>query len=137
MSSGSRKGLLAAHIAILRDKKVSELAIVRRHMKDPKDAKELIAWLEKNFRIECMPNTKLIRVNFRDGTPEEQAAIINLVVNDFLKNQVGSTRDSLTQTIKSLSRKPLSPCTQGERGWGEGVRFPAEFVDPSPPTPLP
>jgi hypothetical protein len=25
---------------------------------------------------------------------------------------------------KSLSQKPLSPCTQGERGWGEEVGFP-------------
>ncbi len=31
------------------------------------------------------------------------------------------------------SQKPLSPCTQGERGWGEGVIF---FEYSRPPTPL-
>lgn len=91
-----------AHIAILRDKKVAELAIVRRHLHDPKDTKELISWLEKNFRVECMPKTKLIHVSFRDGTPGEQAAIINLVINDFLKNQVGSQRDSLQRALERM-----------------------------------
>lgn len=89
-----------AHIAIVRDKKIAELPIVRRHMHDPKDAKELVTWLEKNFRIECIRNTKIIHVSFRDGTPEEQAAIINLVVNDFLQKQVGSRRDFQEGAIK-------------------------------------
>ncbi len=40
------------------------------------------------------------------------------------------------QDGKKLSEKPLSPCTQGERGWGEGVSF-SEYSRPSPPTPLP
>jgi hypothetical protein len=98
-----------AHIAILRDKKVAELAIVRRHISDPKDTKELVSWLEKNFRFQRVPDTKLLRISFRDGTPEEQAAIINLVVEDFLKRQVGDRRDSMTRSIQSLRKDLADP----------------------------
>ena len=82
------------------------MAIVRRHVKDPKDAKELISWLEKNFQIERRPDTKLIYVRFRDGKPEEQAAIINIVVDDFLKNHVDNRRDSLTR-LMNMDRAAL------------------------------
>ncbi|MHB1422904.1 MAG: HNH endonuclease, partial [Gemmataceae bacterium] len=37
---------------------------------------------------------------------------------------------------KSLSRKPFSPCTQGERGWGEGAVWP-RFLAPLTPNPSP
>ena len=39
-------------------------------------------------------------------------------------------------SAQSLFRKPLSLCTQGERGWGEGAGF-LRDSRPSPPTPLP
>jgi hypothetical protein len=104
-----------AHIAILQEKKVAELAIVRRHISDPKDTKELVSWLEKNFRFARVPDTKLLRVSFRDGTPEEQAAIINLVVEDFLKRQVGDRRDSMTQRIKSIRKWLADPDPRARR----------------------
>ena len=87
-----------AHIAIDQDKKVAELAIVRQQ-------KDLVPWLEKNFRIERIPDTKNIRVSFRDGNREEQAAIINLVVDDFLQTQVGSRRDSQTAGNKRATER--------------------------------
>lgn len=91
-----------AHIAILQDKKVADLAIVRRHLQDPKDTKELIAWLEKNFRIERVKGKNLVRVSFQEGNAKEQGAIINAVVDYFLKNNVGSTRDHLTKVLRTM-----------------------------------
>lgn len=89
-----------AHIAILEDKKVAEFVIVRRHLHDPKDTRELISWLEKNFRIERVKGKKLIRVSFQDGNAKEQAAIINLVVDHYLKTVIGSRRDHATRALK-------------------------------------
>lgn len=91
-----------AHIAILDDKKVAEFAIVRRHLRDPKDTRELIAWLEKNFRIVRVKGKNLIRVSFQDGNAKEQAAIINLVVDHYLKTVIGSRRDHAMRAIKSI-----------------------------------
>jgi hypothetical protein len=97
-----------AHIAILQDKKVAELAIVRRHVSDPKDTKELVSWLEKNFRIERERDTNRLRVSFQDGNAKEQAAIINVVVDDFLKSAVGKrieTEKSIIERHKVILEK--------------------------------
>ena len=91
-----------AHIAILEDKKVAELAIVRRHLHDLKDTRELISWLEKNFRIERVKGKNLIRVSFLDGNAKEQASIINVVVDHYLKTVIGSRRDHAMRAIKSI-----------------------------------
>lgn len=98
-----------AHIAILKDQKVADLAIVRGHVSDPKDTRELIAWLEKNFRVERVKGKNLIRVSFQEGNAKEQAAIINVVVDDFLKNQVVPRRDGLKKTLEEYRRNLADP----------------------------
>ncbi len=99
--------ITCAHIAILRDSKVADLAIVRSHVSDPKDTRELIAWLEKNFRVERVKGKNLVLVSFQDGNAKEQAAIINVVVDDFLKNYVGSDRAALKKGLE-ISRRLLA-----------------------------
>lgn len=98
-----------AHIAILRDQKVADLDIVRSHCSDPKDTKELVAWLEKNFRVEKVRGKNFVQIGFQDGSAKEQVAIINVVVDDFLKNQVGSRRDSEKKSLKASRAFLTSP----------------------------
>lgn len=105
--------ITCAHIAIHADKNVSELAIVRSRVSDPNDAKELVSWLEKNFRIERVKGKNLVCVSFQDGNAKEQAAIINLVVDDFLKKQVGSRRDTLTRSLERSRQRLADPIFRG------------------------
>lgn len=98
-----------AHIAIHKDKIICELAIVRSRVHDPNNAKELVSWLEKNFRVERVKDKNLVSVSFQDGNAKEQAAIINLVVDDFLKKQVEPRRDLLTKTVENSRRLLTEP----------------------------
>lgn len=98
-----------AHIAILQDKKAAELAIVRSHVRDPKDTKELIAWLEKNFRVERVKDTNRLRVSFEDGNAKEQAAIINVVVDDYLKTHVAPMRELFKKSAETLRQRLADP----------------------------
>jgi hypothetical protein len=81
-----------AHIAVLQDDKTKDLPIVKRHKDD------LAPWLEKNFRIERPKEKNVVKVTFREGKPDEQEAIINAVVTDFLKSQVGKMRAMLEKS---------------------------------------
>lgn len=101
-----------AHIAILRDPKVAELAIVRSHVSDPKETRELIAWLERNFRVERVKGKNHVQIGFQDGDAKEQAAIINVVVDDFLKNQVGSRRETEKKWLERSRALLAAPITR-------------------------
>jgi uncharacterized protein involved in exopolysaccharide biosynthesis len=90
-----------ARIAVRENKEVADLPIVRRQKKDWE------AWLNKNLRVERVERTNLVRVRFQDGNREEQVAIINAVVDYYLKNDIGSRRASLTALVKG-SRQDLA-----------------------------
>jgi uncharacterized protein involved in exopolysaccharide biosynthesis len=82
-----------ARIGVRENEKVANLNIVRRQ-------KDWESWLKKNLRVERVEGGNLVRVSFQDGNSKEQAAIINVVVDYYLKNDVGETRDSLTRSLK-------------------------------------
>jgi hypothetical protein len=84
-----------ARVGVRENKKVAGLAIVCRQ-------KDWEAWLKKNLRFERIEGTNRVRVSFRDGNREEQAAIINAVVDYYLTKDVGSRRDSMTVGLKKL-----------------------------------
>lgn len=98
----------AARYAILNDKKAPKMAIMRKYITDWKNLpkKEWDAfdkWLKKNFRVERVKGKDLVRVSFVDGNAEEQSAIINVVVDYYLKNDIEQRRDSITKSIKSAT----------------------------------
>ncbi|SRR5579883_1577294 len=121
-----------AHIAVLRDQKVVELAIVRRYLRDPKDTKELIAWLEKNFHIEKVKDKNLLRISFLDGNAKEQAAIINVVVDYFLKNDVEPRKD--LKRVEMTRRRLADPDYRRKRTaeqlgkMEEGIKQREEYI---------
>ena len=82
-----------AGIALRLNKKVSDLPIVCRH-------KAGEAWLQKNLRVERIARGSLVRIRFLDGTPAEQAAIINVVVDYVLKEDFGARRETEQDTVK-------------------------------------
>lgn len=87
-----------ARVGVRKDKEVAGLALVRRQ-------KDWEAWLKKNLRVERVPGTNLVRVSFRDGSPEEQMAIIDVVVDYYLEHDVGFRRDSETKGLKRSREK--------------------------------
>jgi hypothetical protein len=82
-----------ARVGVRENEKVAGLELIRRQ-------KDWESWLKKNLRLERVKDTNLVRVSFQDGSPEEQATIVNVVVDYYLKHDVASTRDSLTQSLK-------------------------------------
>jgi hypothetical protein len=82
-------------IGVHQNENVAGLDIIRRQ-------KDLESWLKKNLRFERIEGTNRVRVSFRDGNREEQAAIINAVVDYYLTKDVGSRRDSMTVGLKKL-----------------------------------
>ena len=84
-----------ARVGVRENKEVAGLAIVRRQ-------EDWEAWLKKNLRVERIKGTNLVHVSFQDGNAKEQAAIINVVVDYYLKNDVSSWRNHLTCELKSI-----------------------------------
>lgn len=82
-----------ARVGVRENKKVSELPII-------KGQKDWEAWLKKNLRVERVADTKLVRVSFRDGSREDQAAIINVVVDYYLINDIGRRRATLKSDLE-------------------------------------
>jgi hypothetical protein len=119
INAGSEKNIVAvleevvwfARVGVREDEKVAGLDIIRRQ-------KDWESWLKKNLRVERVKDTNLVRVSFRDGNQEEQAAIINVVVDYYLKNDVGSTRKSLTETL-TRNRQTLDELVRKGRITGD------------------
>jgi hypothetical protein len=86
--------VMDARVAVRENKDVAELPIIRRQ-------KDWEAWLKKNLCVERIPETNHVRVSFRDGNADEQAAIINVVVNYYLDTDVARRREFHLKAIKS------------------------------------
>src|SRR3954447_8871011 len=67
----------------LADPCVARLTLIQSH-------RQPLPWLEQNLKIETGPQTGLMLVSFREGTPREQAVVINALV------------DALGQLVKEL-----------------------------------
>lgn len=96
---------ILARYAIRDDKKVSKMAIIRKHITHfkPLQKEEWDAfdkWLKKNLRIERVKDKNLVHISFRDGNAEEQAAIINASVDFYLKEEIDSRRKSIVELFK-------------------------------------
>lgn len=71
-----------ARVGVRENKKVADLDLIRRQ-------KDWESWLKKNLRFEKIKDSSRFRLGFREGSPQEQAAIINVVVDCYLKKVVG------------------------------------------------
>ncbi len=99
-----------ARVAVRENEKVANMDIVRRK-------NDWESWLKKNMRVERVKGTNIVHVSFADGNAKEQAAIINVVVDYYVKNEVGSWRDTLTKSLQRArgrlealrSRKRVTP----------------------------
>jgi hypothetical protein len=81
-----------ARVGVRENDKVANLELIRRQ-------KDWELWLKKNLVLERVKGTNLVRVSFRDGNRDEQAAIVNVVVDYYLKNDVASRRDFQKKAI--------------------------------------
>lgn len=84
-----------ARVAVRENEKIAGLPIIRRQ-------KDWEAWLKKNLRVERVKDTNLVRVSFQDGNAKQQAAIINVVVDYYLKNDIDSSHGHAEKAIKSV-----------------------------------
>lgn len=96
---------LTARYAIVHDEKAHKIAILRKHLTAWKSApqKEWDAfdkWLKKNFLVERVKGKNLVRISFKDGNRDEQAAIINVVVDYYLKKDIEDRRNELNRLIR-------------------------------------
>jgi uncharacterized protein involved in exopolysaccharide biosynthesis len=96
-----------ARVGVRENEKVAKLPIVRRQ-------KNWEAWLKENLRVERIQDSNRVRVSFMDGNAEEQAAIINVVVEYYLKNDVGHRQDSEKRILQRL-RDKLDPMRHGKK----------------------
>lgn len=94
-----------ARVAVRENEKVAGLDIIRRQ-------KDWQLWLKKNLQFDRIKGTNRVQIRFRDGTPQEQAAIINTVVDYCLKKIVGKRRESLESGLKNLRFSLEDPRTR-------------------------
>ena len=94
-------------IGVHQNEKVAGLDIIRRQ-------KDLESWLKKNLRLERVKGSNHVQISFHDGSPREQAAIINAVVDFYLGNDVKSRRDSSMRTVKILRDTLDNPRRHGK-----------------------
>lgn len=87
--------------AALADHSVAGLKVV----KEQKDARE---WLKKNLRVESLQRTNVLRISFTDGSPNEQAAIINAVAKAYHDLVIERQRDQLLKRIYEDGVKELT-----------------------------
>lgn len=80
--------------AVRQNKDVAALPIVRQQ-------KDRDSWLKKKLRFEKVEGSTRVRISLRDGKLEEQAAIINAAVDDFLKREVARRRASVERSLRS------------------------------------
>lgn len=97
---------LMARYAILHNQQTHKMAIIRKYITDWKTLpkKEWDAcdkWLKKSLHFERVKGKNLVRISFQDGNADEQAAIINVVVDYYLK-AIGERRESLTKNLKTI-----------------------------------
>lgn len=91
-----------ARIAVRENENVAKMDIIRRQ-------KDWESWLKKNLRFERVKDTNLVRVSFQDGNAKEQTAIINVVVDYYIKNDVVPRRDLLKKTVEDYRRRLVDP----------------------------
>jgi hypothetical protein len=65
----------------LRDPKVANLPAI-------KDQEDPLNWLENQLKVAAVPRTGIVRVAFKGGRPEDQALLINAVVQAYLTETV-------------------------------------------------
>jgi hypothetical protein len=95
-----------ARVAVREDEKVSKMDIVRRQ-------KDWESWLKKNLRTERVKDTNRIHVSFLDGNAKEQAAIINVVVDYYLKSDIAGRRKFIEEMLQSGLAGNASEFRQG------------------------
>jgi hypothetical protein len=95
-----------ARVAVREDEEVAGWDLIRRQ-------KDWEAWLKKNLCVERIPETNHVRVSFRDGNATEQAIIVNLVVNYYLRIYVASRRDFTMDGIKQVKLILADLCRRG------------------------
>ncbi len=88
---------------------------------------ERLAFMLRDARVSVL----LTQEKFAGRLPPQDAVVLCLTESSEFRVL---SSESKAETAQNLSVKPLSPCTQGERGWGEGVRF---LRDSNPLTPNP
>jgi hypothetical protein len=81
------------------DPELRKLAVVQQ-----KDRDELSKWMLRNIHAQTLENTSVIRVWFTDGTPEEQAVIINATLRAVLK-EMETRQERWTKQRKSLVKR--------------------------------
>lgn len=96
-----------ARVGVRENEKVAGLALIRGQ-------KDWQGWLKKNLHLERVERTTLIRISFKDGNREEQAAIINVVVDYYLKHDVDDTRASLKRAVELIRSCLLSDRRRGK-----------------------
>lgn len=116
---GLREGIIwGARVGVRENEKVAGLALIRRQ-------KDWESWLKKNLQLERVEETTHIRVSFKDGNREEQAAIINVVVDYYLKHDVDDTRTSLKRAVELIRSSLLTGRRKGritEEQFAEGMK---------------
>jgi capsular polysaccharide biosynthesis protein len=77
---------------ICNDPEVQKLAVVKKHG-------ELEKWMRSKIRVQRLENTFVIRIWFAEGTPEEQAVIVNAIMR-MCQTKIDEVRQRETAALK-------------------------------------
>jgi hypothetical protein len=95
---------------LLRNSQAAKLNVVMAQ-------KDVRAWLNKNLHAEYVGKTDILRIWLADGSPAEQAAIVNAIVRSHFILEIDSRRQLLKDSIVEFQRfLPIAAqCLLGEK----------------------
>lgn len=108
----------------LSEPRIKRLAVVKRQ----EDAR---AWLDAKLHVESLKDTAAVRVWLADGTPSEQAILVNAVVKVYLKD-AESARGLLKRRLEELKRKSGKATGEEKKEIETEIRKVREEIDELP-----
>ena len=84
--------------AALRNPKLKALPIIQKHRDD------IVDWIQQNMTVDYPGDAEIMRIRFAQGTPQEQAEIVNAVAETYIAEIVDAERQDAVRARDLLDR---------------------------------
>ena len=84
--------------AALRNPKLKALPIIQKHRDD------IVDWIQQNMTVDYPGDAEIMRIRFAQGTPQEQAEIVNAVAEAYIAEIVDAERQDAVRARDLLDR---------------------------------
>ena len=109
---------------------VAKLEVIQREQREG----DPVTWLAKTLRVDCPPNTEILRVSLTTEDAEEAAALVNAVVDAYMNEVVLKEKSERIDRLNELERLYTEKETEMRSKRTALRRLPSKWA---PATPVP